>query len=113
MRVEVCDDLEDFIRQGRLWSPEELQILVDRLDAEAADHGDPLSGQLARFLSSVRMRVELGPVPPRLAADIEGIIYPRLWKLMEAVWDGLPEGEVRTRLEVMKRRLARLFADEP
>ena len=112
MRAEVCEDLEEFIRRGWLWSPEELQGIVDRLDAEAGEHGDEVCGQLARFLSSVRMRVELGPVPPRLAADIEGIVYPRLWKLMEAVWDDLPESELRTRMEVMKRRLSRLFADE-
>ena len=31
---------------------------------------------------------------------------------MEAVRDGMPDGELRTRIEVMKRRLARLFAEE-
>ena len=46
------------------------------------------------------------------AADVEAIIYPRLWKVMEAARDGLPDAEMRTRIEVMNRRLARVFAEE-
>lgn len=112
VRTEVVDELEDFIQHGRLWSPDDLQVMIDRLEAEGREHDDPFSLQLARFLTSVLLRIRMSDVPPRLASDIEGIVYPRLWKVMEAVRDGMPDGELRTRIEVMKRRLARLFAEE-
>ncbi len=73
---------------------------------------DPLPAQLARPLASVLWRLQLGPVPTRLAADIEAVAYPRLWKVLEAVRGGLPDGELRTRIEVMGRRLSRTFAEE-
>jgi hypothetical protein len=47
-----------------------------------------------------------------VASDVEGVVYPRLWKIMEAVGDGMPDGELRTRIEVFNRRLARCFANE-
>jgi hypothetical protein len=112
VRSQVVDELEDFIQHGRLWSADDLQAMIDNLHAEGRDHDDPFSHQLARFLTSVLLRIRISDVPPRLAADIEGIVYPRLWKVMEAVRDGMPDGELRTRIEVMKRRLARLFAEE-
>ena len=112
MRLELMDDLEEFVRTGRLWSPDELQALVDHLVAEGEATDDELPGRLARFLDSVLLRMRLGDVPVRLASDIEGIVYPRLWKVMEGVRDGMPDGEVRTRIEVMNRRLSRLFAAE-
>jgi hypothetical protein len=40
------------------------------------------------------------------------VIYPRLWKVLEAVRGGLPEGEQRSRVQVLNRRLARLLASE-
>jgi len=112
VRSEVVEELEEFIQHGRLWSADDLQAIIDRLEGEAREHDDPFSHQLARFLTSVLLRLRMSEVPPRLAADIEGIVYPRLWKVMEAVRDGMPDGELRTRIEVMKRRLARLFAEE-
>jgi len=54
----------------------------------------------------------MGPVPLRLSANIEAVAYPRLWKVLEAVRGGLPDGELRTRIEVMGRRLSRTFAEE-
>ncbi len=112
VRTEVVDAIEAFIRDGSLWDADHLRAIIDRLEAEQRDHDDQFSGQLARFLSSIHMRMQVAEVPPRLAVDIEGIVYPRLWKVMEAVRDGLPDGELRTRIEVMKRRLSRLFAEE-
>jgi hypothetical protein len=47
-----------------------------------------------------------------MRAEIEAVVYPRIWKLIEAIRAGMPDGEVRTRLEVMNRRLARLFVEE-
>ena len=112
MRLELMDELEEFVRTGALWSPDDLQHLVDRLNAEGKATDDELPGRLARFLESVLLRMRLGEVPVALACDIEGIVYPRLWKLMEGVRDGMPDGELRTRIEVMNRRLSRLFAEE-
>lgn len=106
------EELDEFISSGQLWDPVELAALVTRLEAISAADDDLVIGQVARFLHSVLVRQQIGPVPARLAADIEGIVYPRLFKVMEAVWDGLPAGELRTRIEVMNRRLSRLFATE-
>jgi len=47
-----------------------------------------------------------------VAANIEAVAYPCLWKVLEAVRGGLPDGELRTRIEVMGRRLSRTFAEE-
>lgn len=112
MRPEVVDDLEEFIRAGRLWHEEDLSALVARLERESDETDDPLPRMLSRPLSSLLWRMRIGELPPRFADDVEGIIYPRLWKVMEAVWEGLPDGELRTRIEVLNRRLARRFAEE-
>jgi hypothetical protein len=112
VRTAAMEDLEAFIGGGQLWEPEALAALIARLEAAAAEDGDVTLGQVARFLHSVLVRQQIGPVPARLAADIEGIVYPRLFKVMEALWDDLPAGELRTRIEVMNRRLSRLFATE-
>jgi hypothetical protein len=54
----------------------------------------------------------MGEVPEPLRREVEAVIYPRLWKVLEAVRDGLPEGEQRARVHVLNRRLARLLAGE-
>jgi len=112
VRSQVADDLEAFVEAGALWDPVAVEALIARLDAETEATGDPLPAQLARPLGSVLWRLQLGAVPPRLAADIEAVTYPRLWKVLEAVRDGLPDGELRIRIEVMGRRLSRRFAEE-
>ena len=112
VRREVADELEAFVEAGALWDPVAVEALIARLDAETAATGDPLPAQLARPLGSVLWRLRLGPVPTRLAADIEAVAYPRLWKVLEAVRGGLPDGELRIRIEVMGRRLSRTFAEE-
>ena len=112
MRIELVDELEEFVRRGQLWDPAELEALVERLEQEAVDTKDPIPSMLARPFNSLLVRQRIGNLPTRMAHDIEGIIYPRLWKVMEAVRDGMPDGELRTRVEVMNRRLARRFAQE-
>ena len=112
MRPEVADALEEFIREGHLWSPDDCGALVARLVEETEQTGDPLPARLARFLDSVVIRTRIGEVAPALAVEIEAIVYPRVWKVIEAVRDGMPDGELRTRIEVMNRRLARLFVEE-
>jgi hypothetical protein len=112
MRLAVVDDLEEFVRRGALWDPPELAALIASLEAEAVDQGDTMAALLTQSLRSVALRAQLGEVPPRVASDVEGIVYPRLWKIMEAVRDDMPDGELRTRIEVFNRRLARCFATE-
>ena len=112
MRQELVDDLEEFVRAGSLWDEHDLGKLIRRLEDESEVTGDPLPQMLSRPLSSLLWRMKMGGVDQRFANDVEGIVYPRLWKVMEAVWDGLPDGELRTRIEVLNRRLARRFAEE-
>jgi hypothetical protein len=112
MRLAVVDGLEEFVRRGALWDPPELAALIASLEAEAVDQGDAMAALLTQSLRSVALRAQLGEVPPRVASDVEGIVYPRLWKIMEAVRDDMPDGELRTRIEVFNRRLARCFATE-
>lgn len=107
----MAEEILEFVRKGDLWEPEALRQLIASLEAEAAA-GDPTSGLLAKPLTSLLTRLEIGPLTDRFSDDIEGILYPRLWKILEAAWDGLPEGEMRTRVEVLNRRLARRFVDE-
>jgi len=113
MRAELADELEEFIRIGELWSDDACAALVDRLQQESEATGDPLPGRLGGFLNAVRIRHQMGDLPLGLACDIEAIVYPRLWKVIEGLRDGMPDGELRTRIEVMNRRLSRLFVEQP
>lgn len=112
MRTEVADELLEFVRKGELWEPQALRVIIASLESEGSERDDSNCVLLAKPLTSLLTRLEIGPVSPRFSDDIEGILYPRLWKVMEAVWDGLPESEIRTRVEVLNRRLARRFVDE-
>jgi hypothetical protein len=110
--MQLADDLEEFIRAGRIWHEQDLGNLIALLERESEETDDPLPRMLSRPLSSLLWRMKLGQMAPRFANDVEGIIYPRLWKVMEAIWDEMPDGELRTRIEVLNRRLARRFAQE-
>jgi hypothetical protein len=112
VRTEVADDLEAFIERGGLWSADDVQGMLTRFEQEAEEQQEPLLALLAKPLSAVLWRLRLGPVPRRLASDIEAVAYPRLWKVAEGVRLGLPDGELRVRIEVMNRRLSRRFAEE-
>lgn len=112
MRVEVADRLEAFVESGALWDGGSLGLLVGWLAEESDTTDDPLPARLGRFLDAVRLRQRLAAVPAPLRAEIEAIVYPRVWKVIEAIRSGLPDAELRTRLEVMNRRLARLFVEE-
>jgi hypothetical protein len=112
MRTEMVDELEEFVRRGKLWHEDDLKELIARLEAESDATGDPIPRQLSGPLRSLLVRMRIGEVPSRLASDVEGIVYPRLWKVMEAARDGLPDAELRTRIEVFNRRLSRTFAEE-
>lgn len=112
VRPDLADELEEFVRRGELWDKEELADLVAKLEKETATTGDPIPAMLARPFASLLVRQRMGDLPPRMAHDIEGIIYPRLWKVMEAIRGELPDGELRTRVEVFNRRVARRFVQE-
>jgi hypothetical protein len=111
MRAGLVEELEEFVRAGDIWDPVQLGALVAALETEGHD-GDPIAGLLAHPLRSVGLRAEMGELPSRTARDIEGIVFPRLWKVMEAIRDDMPPGELRVRIEVFNRRLARCFAAE-
>ncbi len=112
MRGEVADELEAFVESGALWDEHAVGRVVGWLGAESEATADPLPARLGRFLDAVRLRQRVGEVPPPKRAEIEAIVYPRVWKVIEAIRQGLPDAELRTRLEVMNRRLARLFVEE-
>lgn len=110
--MEVADQLEAFVESGALWDGDEVAEMVAWLTAESESTDDPLPARLGRFLDAVRLRQRVGEVPAPKRAEIEAIVYPRVWKVIEAIRGDLPDGELRTRLEVMNRRLARLFVEE-
>jgi hypothetical protein len=112
MQLELADELEEFVRRGSLWDPDELGAIVSRLEHASDASDDPIPRLLSRPFASLLVRLRMGDMAPRFADDVEGIVYPRLWKVMEAVRDGMPDGELRTRIEVLNRRLARRFAEE-
>ncbi|MDQ1426821.1 MAG: hypothetical protein QOK39_297 [Acidimicrobiaceae bacterium] len=112
VRLALVDELEEFVRRGALWDAPELAALIATLESEAVTGADAVAGLLSQPLRSVALRTRMGAIPPRMANDVEGIVYPRLWKIMEAVRDEMPDGELRTRIQVFNRRLARCFADE-
>ncbi len=45
----------------------------------------------------------------RLRRDVEGVLYPRLWKVVEALRDGLPPGEQLNRVRALDQRLHELL----
>jgi hypothetical protein len=107
----LVDDLEEFIRAGSLWDPPALEGLIERLEDEARTTHDAIPQMLAHSLRAV-LRIGMGGVGQRMTNDVEGILYPRIWKVMEAARDGLPDGELRTRIEVLNRRLSRRLVEE-
>ncbi|MEO7555138.1 MAG: hypothetical protein ABIV94_00865 [Acidimicrobiales bacterium] len=112
MRAQLADDLEEFVSRGDLWDVDGCAAVVAGLTAESAATDDPLPARLGRFLEAVTIRTQVGAVSSELRAQIDAIVYPRVWKVIEGIRDGMPDTELRTRIEVMNRRLARLFVEE-
>ncbi len=108
MAPEVVALLEQVFEDGFTWDDTELANLADRLSALG---GSPVA-ELAQGFAGVRRRLQAGDMPEPLRREVEAVVYPRLWKVLEAVRTGLPEGEQRTRVQVLNRRLARLLAAE-
>lgn len=112
VRTALVDGLEEFIEAGALWDPPALEALVTRLEQESAEDEDPIPAMLGHALRAILLRQQMGALDPRMAKDLEGIVYPRIWKVMEAARDGLPDAELRTRIEVLNRRLSRRLVEE-
>ncbi|HTC82418.1 MAG TPA: hypothetical protein VK848_12865 [Acidimicrobiia bacterium] len=108
MQPEVIGLLEQIFETGFEWDEPGLASLARRLRALG---GSPVA-ELADGFDSVRLRLEAAEVPEPLRREVEAVVYPRLWKVLEAVRAGLPEGEQRSRVQVLNRRLARLLAAE-
>lgn len=112
VRPALVDELEEFIRAGSLWDPPALEVVIERLEEESRATDDAIPQMLAHPLRAILLRQGMGDLPPRMANDLEGIVYPRIWKVMEAARDGLPDAELRTRIEVLNRRLSRRLVEE-
>jgi hypothetical protein len=105
---DIVAFLEQFLENGFVWDETDLADLADRLAALGAS---PVA-ELAHGFTGLRLRLGMGEMPEPLRREVEAVIYPRLWKVLEAVREGLPEGEQRARVQVLNRRLARLLAGE-
>ena len=105
---DVVAFLEQLFEAGFVWDEGELDDLCGRL---AALGGSPVA-ELAHGFAGVRLRLSMEEVPEPVRREVEAVIYPRLWKVLEAVRAGLPDGEQRARVQVLNRRLARLLAAE-
>ena len=108
MQPDVIGLLEQIFETGFDWDEAHLADLARRLEALG---GTPVA-ELADGFAGVRLRMEAGEVPEPLRREVEAVVYPRLWKVLEAVRAGLPEGEQRSRVHVLNQRLARLLATE-
>src|SRR5438105_14390473 len=95
VRAEMVDEIEEFVRRGKLWNEDDLNALIGRLESEADATDDPIPRQLSAPCRALLGRMRIGTVPNRLATDAESIVYPRLWKVMEARRDRLPDAELR------------------
>jgi hypothetical protein len=105
---DVVAFLEQLFETGFTWDEAELAELSGRLEAL---NGSPVA-ELAHGFAGVRLRLRRGDMAEPLRREVEAVVYPRLWKVLEAVRAGLPEGEQRARVHVLNRRLARLLASE-
>lgn len=112
MRAHVIDELHSFIEHGDVWDVATMEHLVRVLEDENAATGEEAPLMLSKVFAAVVLRMKMAPMPLKLATDVEAHIYQRLYKVLEAVWDELPEAEVRTRIEVFQRRLSRMIVDE-
>jgi len=105
---DVATFLEELFEAGITWGEAELADLVDGFAALGAS---PVA-ELAEGFASLRNRLRTDGMAEPLRREVEAVIYPRLWKVLEAVRAGLPDGEQRARVQVLNRRLARLLAAE-
>jgi hypothetical protein len=104
---DVITVLENFLEGGLTWDEAALDGLSESL---AGLDGSPVA-ELAGGISGVRRRLAAGGMTEPQRREVEAVIYPKLWKVLEAVRSGLPEGEQRARVQVLNRGLARLASE--
>jgi hypothetical protein len=108
VKPDVIRLLEDFFETGFSWD----EAALDELSRSLAALDDSPVAELAGGFDGLRRRLAAGELPEPLRREVEAVVYPRLWKILEAVRVGLPAGEQRSRVQVLNRRLARLLATE-
>jgi hypothetical protein len=108
MQPDVITLLEEIFETGFSWDEADLDDLARRLGGLG---GSPVA-ELAEAFAAVRGRLAAGEVPEPLRREVEAVVYPKLWKVLEAVRAGLPEGEQRSRAQVLNRAVARLLTAE-
>ncbi|MGH9040521.1 MAG: hypothetical protein ACRDZ3_09845 [Acidimicrobiia bacterium] len=106
--MNLADELERLIEQDAVWVSGELGRCAERLGASP----DEAAAGLARCFATLESRLEGAPLDERLRRDVEGVLYPRLWKVVEAVRDGLPAGEQLNRVRALDRRLTDLLESD-
>lgn len=103
--MDLADELERLIEQDAVWDTGELGRCAQRL---AVGPEEPAL-ILARCFSGLQQRLEDVPVDDRMRRNLEGVLYPRLWKVIEAVRDDLPPGEQLNRVRALDLRLTELL----
>ncbi|MGH9038207.1 MAG: hypothetical protein ACRD0O_20820 [Acidimicrobiia bacterium] len=109
MTIDLADELERLIEQDAVWESGALGRCAQRLLVSPAEP----AASLARCFSVLEGRLEEAPGDDRMRRDVEGVLYPRLWKVVEAVRDGLPCGELLNRVRALDRRLTELLDGGP
>lgn len=112
MRPETIAELEAFLEEGGMWDTEAMTHVVDVLGADAEETGSRLPLMLAQVFTAILLRMTMAPIDEHLRYDVEAHVYQRLYKVLEACYDDLPDAEIRTRIEVFRRRLSRMIVDE-
>lgn len=112
MRAHIVTALEGFIERGEMWDRPAMEGLVNLLEAETDETGDRIPLMLAKVFAALLLRMGMMPIDPHLSVDVQAHVYQRLYKVLEAAYDGLPAAEMRTRIEVFQRRLSRMIVDE-
>ena len=88
-----------------MWNDDELGRGAERLAATAEEP----AATLARCLAALHAHLAHRAVDHRHRRDLEGVLYPRLWKVVEAVRDGLPPGEQLNRVRALDQRVRDLL----
>lgn len=112
MRAHIVEALEGFLERGEMWDSEAMEELVSVLEAETNATGDRIPLMLAKVFAAILLRMRMAPIDTHLAFDVQAHVYQRVYKVLEAAYDDLPDAELRTRIEVFRRRISRMIVDE-
>ena len=107
----LVDEVLVFIEAGDIWIDGRLDALVAALRSGQSD-GHALPSLLADGFGPLIERQAVGPVPIRLRADLEAVVYPRLWKLVEGILGEMTAGELVNRVDALHRGLNTVLHNE-